>query len=243
MQANVVTNINVDLNEVSKFDDMAQDWWDPNGSCKPLHDLNPLRLAFIQSHCSLATRSILDIGCGGGILTEALSRFSPHVTGIDQSQKVLDIAKSHATALSTPPNYVLETCETYAERLPGTFDIITCMEMLEHVPDPLSVLEAASKLLKPGGDLILSTLNRTPKAFLVAILGAEYVLKMLPKGTHEYEKFIRPSELVQAARFCELELKHIKGISYQLFTKQFYLSEDVAVNYIAHFKKGDAFEG
>lgn len=230
---------NVDPNEIKKFDAMADKWWDKEGECKPLHDLNPIRLEFIQSCCPLSDRAILDVGCGGGILTEALSRFSHFVTGIDQSAKALDVAREHARSLPQPPTYEFSSVEDFAKKHAGTFDIITCMELLEHVPSPPALLQACSTLLKPEGHLIVSTLNRTPKAFLHAIIGAEYVLRMLPKGTHEYQKFILPSELFQWANSNNLHLKKMRGLSYRLLAKSYYLSDDVSVNYIAHYQKGD----
>lgn len=213
------------------------DWWDKEGQCKPLHDLNPLRLAFIQSHCPLNLRKIVDIGCGGGILTESLSHFSNTVWGIDQSAKALEVARDHAKTRTMPPQYELSTAEEFAALYPSQFDVVTCMELLEHVPSPLSVIEACAKLLKPGGHLFFSTLNRTPKAFLFAIIGAEYVLNMLPRGTHDYERFIRPSELAQWSRSYGLILKHLKGVSYQLLSKSYTLSNDVSVNYLMHLEK------
>ncbi|MBS0290069.1 MAG: bifunctional 2-polyprenyl-6-hydroxyphenol methylase/3-demethylubiquinol 3-O-methyltransferase UbiG [Proteobacteria bacterium] len=230
--------MNIDPLEIQKFDEMATDWWDKSGPCKPLHDLNPIRLDFILSHCSIAKGTqVLDIGCGGGILTEALSQFSTSVWGLDQSEKALEVAKNHAQTLSHPPRYEQSTAEAFAKIHPGNFDLITCMELLEHVPDPLSIINACGALLKPGGQLFFSTLNRTPKSFLFAIVGAEYLLKLLPRGTHTYERFIRPSELAQWSRSRGLSLKHIKGISYNLFSKAYYLSHDVSVNYLMHFEK------
>lgn len=229
--------LNVDPLEVKKFDEMALDWWNKSGPCKPLHDLNPHRLSFIQSHCTLSGAKVLDIGCGGGILTEALSQFSAEVWGIDQSQAALNVAAQHAKPLPSSPHYELSTAENFALKHPGTFDVITCMELLEHVPNPLSIIEACATLLKPGADLFFSTINRNPKAYFQAIIGAEYILKWLPKGTHDYERFIRPSELSTWANEKQLNVKHMKGISYNLFNKQFYLSTDVSVNYLMHLQK------
>jgi len=231
--------MNVDQAEIQKFGDMAAYWWDLNGPCKPLHDINPLRLQFIQTHTNLAHKSILDLGCGGGILTEALSTFSAKVTGLDQSCEVLAAARAHAieVGLNSAPLYVESTAEDYAKTNPAQFDVITCMEMLEHVPSPLSILTACSHLLKPGGDLFLSTLNRTPKAFMFAIVGAEYVLNMLPKGTHDYDHFIRPSELNRWAMSQGFRLKSMKGIRYHILTRSFSLSDDVSVNYLMHLQK------
>lgn len=228
---------NVDFEEVKKFDEMAQQWWDPKGPCQPLHLLNPVRLAFIQTCCSLGQKTVVDVGCGGGILTETLSTFAKTVVGLDQSNQALAVAKAHAATLKTPPQYNCTTVETYAAEHPEAFDVLTCLELIEHVPDPLTTLKACAKLVRPGGDLFFSTLNRTPKAFLFAILGAEYILNMLPKGTHRYDRFIRPSELSHWASLCGLEIKHIKGLTYHPFKKSFSLSTDVSVNYLVHCQK------
>lgn len=229
--------MNVDPAEVQKFEAMAAHWWQPEGPCKPLHDINPVRLSFIQSCCDLSQKKILDIGCGGGILTESLSAFSKHVIGLDQSADALKVARDHGIALENPPQYVLATAEDFALSHAQQFDIITCLELLEHVPSPSSIISCASQLLKPKGHLILSTLNRTPKSFVQAILGAEYILRLLPRGTHHFEKFIRPSELAKWAEPYGLTLKAIKGITYHLLSKHYTLSEDVSVNYLMHFVK------
>lgn len=229
--------MNVDFEEVKKFDEMAKYWWDPNGPCQPLHLLNPVRLTFIQSCCALPGKHLIDVGCGGGILSEALSSVAKNVVGLDQASQVLEIAKMHAIALPTPPTYVCSTVEAYADTYPDSFEALTCMELLEHVPDPLAVVKSCAKLVKTGGDLFFSTLNRTPKAFVLAILGAEYVLNMLPKGTHRYDRFIRPSELVAWIEDAGLTVKHIKGLHYHPFDKTFSLTKDVSVNYLLHCKK------
>lgn len=228
---------NIDFDEVHKFDKMAQAWWDPNGPCRALHALNPLRMQFIQSCCRLSSKSVLDLGCGGGILTETLSQFSEQVIGIDVTESLIQIATTHAAALPHPPTYRTVAVEDLAQESDALFDIITCMEMLEHVPAPDQILKACATLLKPGGMLILSTLNRTPRAFFEAIIGAEYVLKLLPKGTHQYERFIRPSELEHWARPFSLYLKKIRGIQYHVLNKSFSLCNKVSVNYLTCFEK------
>lgn len=229
--------MNVDFIEVKKFDEMANVWWDPKGPCQPLHLLNPVRLAFIQSCCTLAQKNVIDVGCGGGILTEVLSRPAKNVVGLDQAKQSLEVAKAHAASLPNPPNYVCATVEEYAEGHPAEFDVLTCMELLEHVPSPRDVIQSCADLVKPGGDVFFSTLNRTPKAFLLAILGAEYVLKMLPKGTHRYDRFIRPSELANWASQAGLTVKHMKGLHYHPLNKTFSLTSDVSVNYLVHCQK------
>lgn len=234
---NVKNSENVDFEEVRKFDEMAKYWWDPKGPCQPLHLLNPVRLAFIQTHCILPQKAIIDVGCGGGILTEALSTFAKNVVGLDQSTQALAVAKEHGATLKTPPQYICTTVEAYAAEHPEAFDVLTCLELIEHVPDPLETLKACAKLVRSGGDLFFSTLNRTPKAFLMAIVGAEYVLNMIPKGTHRYDRFIRPSELAHWASLSGLEVKHIKGLTYHPFKKAFSLSSDVSVNYLIHCQK------
>lgn len=225
---------NIDLNEINKFSELAAAWWDPAGQCKPLHDINPLRLSFITQHCSLTGKKILDIGCGGGILTESLAQYSAQVTGIDMSEAALNAARQHAAANQLGIDYQLTTAEAHATAHPQQYDVVTCMELLEHVPDPVSVIQACRQLVKPGGPVFLSTLNRTPKAFLWAIVGAEYLLKMLPAGTHEYAKFIKPAELAAWLRQHQLTLTALQGLSYNPLTKCYALSEDVSVNYLVY---------
>lgn len=228
---------NIDYNEIKKFDEMAAQWWDLEGPCKPLHQLNPVRLHFIQNCIPLKGKRILDVGCGGGILTESLSKLSPYVMGIDGSDKAITVAKAHAQNLIQKPDYQCITAEEYALHNAGCYEVITCMELIEHVPSPISLLQALSTLLKPNGHLFLSTLNRTPKAFLFAIIGAEYLMRMLPRGTHDYDKFIRPSELVSWANTQQLAIQNLRGVTYKPFMGGFELSDDLGVNYLAHFTK------
>lgn len=230
---------NINQNELNKFNQLSQTWWNPQGPLKTLHQINPLRLKFIQENESLAHKNILDVGCGAGILSEALSQQGAQVTGLDMALDVLSVAQQHAEQLSSPnpPIYHANTAEDYASQYPNTFDVITCMEMLEHVPDPFSIMQALSTLLKPGGALFCSTLNRNLKSYCQAIIGAEYILKLLPKGTHDYESFLRPCELVAMAKRVGLTLKALKGIRYRFLNQSFYLSSDVSVNYLAYFIK------
>jgi 2-polyprenyl-6-hydroxyphenyl methylase/3-demethylubiquinone-9 3-methyltransferase len=225
---------NIDSHEVLKFDSMAADWWNPNGKCKPLHDINPVRLSFIQQHTNLFQQKILDIGCGGGILTESLAQQNAFVTGIDMSPVSLEAARHHAKENSYSIDYQQITAEEMAEKHAGEFDVITCMELLEHVPDPYSLIQACATLIKPGGNIFFSTINRNLKAYGFAILGAEYILRLLPQGTHDYAKFIRPSELAQWARKAGLNIKNLKGMNYNIFTQEYSLSDDVSVNYLVH---------
>lgn len=229
---------NVSTEELEKFAALSEEWWDLDGKCRPLHDLNPVRVQFISDRVRLQNKKVLDIGCGGGILTESLAKRGANVTGIDMSMDVLQVAKEHAETnhLSKQLNYIRTTAEEYAEQteMQETFDIITCMELLEHVPDPLSLIKACRKLIKPNGHLFFSTINRTFKAYLLAIIGAEYALRLLPKGTHQYEKFIRPSELDQALREAHLTLKELAGMAYNPFNRQASLKTDVSINYLAY---------
>lgn len=228
---------NVDTQEIAKFEAVAERWWDRNGEFKPLHDINPLRLNYINERTPLAGRKILDVGCGGGILSEGLAFRGADVTGIDMGQAPLDVARAHAQTQNLAIDYRQIPVEQLAAEMPGTFDIITCMEMLEHVPDPASVVKACATLVKPGGHVFFSTLNRNPKAYLLAIVGAEYVLNMVPRGTHDYLKFIKPSELASWARDNDLAVKDISGLSVNPLTHQFKVGKDADVNYFMHTQK------
>lgn len=218
--------------EVNKFNALAQQWWDTQGPLKPLHALNPLRLQFIKEQIDLKGKHVLDVGCGGGILTESLAKTGAHATGIDLASDVLNVAREHANAQQLTIDYQCIAIETFALQHPHTFDAITCMELLEHVPDPQQVISACKQLLKPNGILFLSTLNRNLKSFLLAIIGAEYVLNLVPKGTHEYAKFITPAELSRLLREEDFEVEQIRGLSYNPLTQTFKLSTDCAVNYL-----------
>ncbi len=230
-------NPNVDPNEIRKFADLAWRWWDRDSEFKPLHDINPLRLNYIDDHAHLQGKNVIDIGCGGGILAESMARRGATVTGIDMGATPLEVAELHALESQVEVTYRQISAEAIATEAPEQFDVVTCMEMLEHVPDPASVIAACANLVKPGGDVFFSTLNRNPKAFALAILGAEYVLNMLPKGTHEYAKFIKPSELERWARSVGLELRNIAGMTYNPLFQSYRLGNDVDVNYLMYFKK------
>lgn len=224
--------MNADLLELQKFSDLAHRWWDPTSEFRPLHEINPLRVEWINSRTSVRGKKILDVGCGGGILTEALARQEAHVTGIDLSDKALKVADLHSLESGVQVRYEKIATEEIALREPGTYDIVSCMEMLEHVPDPGAVVRACAQLVKPGGHLFFSTLNRNPKSYLFAILGAEYVLRLLPKGTHDFGKFIKPAELGQFIRTAGLTLADIKGLTYNPLTKAYSLNQDTSVNYM-----------
>lgn len=233
----MTTHNNVDPAEVAKFNDLAASWWDPEGESKPLHDINPLRLNFIEQHCVLAGHNTIDVGCGGGILTESLAKAGANSTGIDMSEQALDVAKLHALDTGIDVTYQQITAEHKAAESKESFDVVTCMEMLEHVPEPASVVQACADMVRPGGSVFFSTLNRHPKAYLLAVLGAEYIMNMLPKGTHDYQRFIKPSELAQWCRQSGLNVQHIAGIQYNPLNQEFKLGTDVTVNYLLHCSK------
>ena len=230
---------NVHLHEVNKFGSMAERWWDTQGEFKTLHDINPLRIGFIQGYIDITGKRIVDVGCGGGILTEGLAAQGADALGIDLSEELIDVAELHGLESGVNTHYQKISAEALAQEQPESFDHVTCMEMLEHVPDPGSIISACATLVKPDGMVFFSTLNRKPKAYLFAIVAAEHVLKMLPKGTHSYNTFIKPSELCQSARNVGLELQGLVGIEYNPFNKKFNLGKDVDVNYIAAFKRID----
>src|SRR5258706_1240683 len=224
--------INVDPVELQKFSDLAHRWWDPRSEFKPLHDINPLRLGYIERIAGLKDKRVLDVGCGGGILSEAMSVSGARVTGIDVGDKPLKVAQMHLLESGLEVEYRNITVEKLADERPGEFDGITCMELLEHVPYPASTCGACARLLKPGGRCFFSTINRNPKAYLLAILGAEYILNLLPRGTHEYAKFITPAELAAYCRRAELQTEHLIGMTYNPFTRTYSLVADTSVNYI-----------
>jgi len=233
-----MTTINADPAELAKFSDLAHRWWDPESEFRPLHQINPLRLDWIAKLAPLAGAKALDVGCGGGILSDAMARQGAQVTGIDLSTKALKVAQLHALEAQTPGVQYREiSAEDMAAEQPGAFDVVTCMEMLEHVPDPGSVVRACASLVKPGGWVFFSTLNRNPKSFLFAIVGAEYILNLLPKGTHEFARLIKPSELTAWAREAGLNAQGFKGMEYNPFTKRYWLSQDTSVNYLLACRK------
>jgi 2-polyprenyl-6-hydroxyphenyl methylase/3-demethylubiquinone-9 3-methyltransferase len=228
---------NVDHQEIDKFSELAHRWWDPESEFKPLHDINPLRLGWIGRHGGLQGKKVVDVGCGGGILSESMAELGAQVTGIDLSEKALKVARLHLFESGLKIDYRLTAAEDLAQEMPALFDVVTCLEMLEHVPDPASVIQACADLAKPGGWLFFSTLNRNPKSYLFAVLGAEYILNLLPRGTHEYAKFLRPSELAAFCRKAGLELQDIVGMTYNPFTKTYRLEADTDVNYLVACRK------
>ena len=224
--------MNADPLEIQKFSELAHRWWDPTSEFKPLHEINPLRLEWINARVALAGKKVIDIGCGGGILTEAMAKKGADVTGIDLSEKALKVADLHSLESGAQVRYELIAAEDMAAREAGQYDVVTCMEMLEHVPDPAAIVKAAAALVKPGGHVFFSTLNRNPKAYLFAIVGAEYLLRMLPKGTHDYAKFITPAELSRFVREAGLQVDSLKGMTYNPLTKIYALNQDTDVNYM-----------
>jgi len=231
--------MNADPAELRKFDAIAHEWWDPEGPSRPLHELNPVRLEYLERVVGLAGKIIVDVGCGGGILTEAMARAGAEVLGIDLAPAVLEVARTHAAQSGVAVAYRPISAEALAAERPGEFDLVTCMEMLEHVPDPAATVTALAALVRPGGDVVVSTLNRNWLSFMVAIVGAEYVARVLPRGTHEYLKFIRPSELARWARAAGLAAHDLAGIGYDPLTRSFGLSKRTSVNYLAHFRRAE----
>jgi len=229
--------LNADQQELDKFSELAHKWWDPNSEFKPLHDINPLRLDYVDQHAALAGKAVLDVGCGGGILAESMAQRGAQVTGIDLGEKGLKVAKLHLLESGAQVDYRLVAVEELAKEQPGHYDIVTCMEMLEHVPEPASAVRACAELVKPGGHVFFSTLNRNVKSYLFAIVGAEYLLKLLPQGTHDYEKFLKPSELSGFCRSAGLAVEGIVGMSYQPFSKVYSLGSDTSVNYMIHCRR------
>ncbi len=229
--------LNIDPQEIAKFEELASRWWDPDSEFKPLHDINPLRLDFIDQRASLADKTVVDVGCGGGILSESMAQRGANVTGIDMGEAPLSVARLHQLESGVKVEYRQITAEELAEEQPQTYDVVTCLEMLEHVPNPASVIRACAELAKPGGHVFFSTINRNPKAYMFAIVGAEYLLKMLPKGTHDYSKFIKPSELEGWIREADLSLRELTGMSYNPLSRTYSLGHDVSVNYLMYCQK------
>ena len=228
---------NVDPAEIARFQSAASRWWDPQGEMRPLHDLNPVRLDYVERAAGLAGLDVLDVGCGGGLLAEAMARKGARVVGLDLASDLLEVARLHALEAGVPLEYCLESAEEHAAGHAAAYDVVTCMEMLEHVPDPAAVVEALARMVRPGGHVFLSTINRTPRAYALAIVGAEYVLRLLPPGTHTYEKFIRPSELSAWAQAAGLTLADISGLDYDPFTRRAALKSDASVNYLMHVRR------
>jgi 2-polyprenyl-6-hydroxyphenyl methylase / 3-demethylubiquinone-9 3-methyltransferase len=230
-------NVNADPQELAKFGDLAHRWWDPNSEFKPLHDINPLRLGWIDRHCPLRGRTVIDVGCGGGLLSEGMATLGAQVTGIDLSDKALGVARLHLLESGQQVDYRQISAEEMAATRPGAFDAVTCLEMLEHVPDPGSIVRACAQLMKPGGQVFFSTINRNPKAYLFAVLGAEYILNLLPKGTHDYGRFLRPAELARHCREAGLAVAEIIGMSYNPLTRTYSLGRDASVNYLIRARR------
>lgn len=233
-EVKTIQTLNADTLELQKFAELAHKWWDKNSEFKPLHEINPLRLGFIDALANLSGKRVLDVGCGGGILSESMYFKGADTIGIDLGEKALNVAKLHQLESGAKVDYQLISVEQIAVMQPASFDVVTCMEMLEHVPDPASVVAACAKLVKPGGSVFFSTINRNPKAYLFAVIGAEYLLNLLPKGTHDYAKFIKPSELSSWARQAGLDVLSMRGMSYSPLTQHYWLGDDVSVNYLMH---------
>lgn len=231
------TNVNADPQELAKFGDLAHRWWDPNSEFKPLHDINPLRLGWIDRHSPLRDKIVVDVGCGGGLLSEGMATLGARVTGIDLSEKALGVARLHLLESGQQVDYQRISAEDMAAAQPSAFDAVTCLEMLEHVPDPASIVRACAQLVKPGGQVFFSTINRSPKAYLFAVLGAEYLLKLLPKGTHDYARFLRPAELARHCREAGLAVAEIVGMSYNPLTRTYSLGRDTSVNYLIRTRR------
>ncbi len=231
---------NVDPSEIAKFESLAQRWWDPEGDFRTLHDINPLRLDYIARHCDLVGKRVVDIGCGGGILAEAMAVRGANVLGCDLADALLQVARRHAAETTTPIRYRQISAEALAAEAPASFDVVTCLEMIEHVPDPAAIVTACATLARPGAHLFFSTINRNPKAWALAVVGAEYLLNLVPRGTHDYRKFVRPAELARAVRGAGLSMREIIGMTYNPLTRAARLSADVDVNYLLHAIKPDA---
>lgn len=230
-----MTTANVDSAEIRKFDEIADTWWNREGEFKPLHDINPLRVGFIEQHCGgLSGQKVLDVGCGGGILSEAMAKLGAEVSGIDMAEQPLGVATAHAEESGLDINYQTSTAEDFADQHAEQFDVVTCLEMLEHVPNPESVVQSCSRLVKPGGHVFFSTLNRNPKSYLMAIIGAEYIMNMVPRGTHDYQKFITPAELSNYARDNGLQVQNMQGLHYNPLFRSYSLGKNVDVNYLVH---------
>ena len=234
-----MNNTNVDPQELAKFGDLAHRWWDPNSEFRPLHEINPLRLDWIDRAAGLAGKGVLDVGCGGGILAEAMAGRGAIVTGIDLSEKPLGVARLHLYESGQKVDYRQIAAEALADEMPGAFDVVTCMEMLEHVPDPASTVRACAKLVKPNGHVFFSTINRNPKSYLFAVIGAEYILNLLPKGTHDYARFIRPAELARFAREAGLQNEEVIGLHYNPISKRYWLAGGADVNYLMQTTRSD----
>ncbi len=230
---------NVDPQEIAKFEALADKWWDPQSEFRPLHDINPLRLNYIDKHCTLPDKKVVDVGCGGGLLSEGMARRSAKVTGIDMGAAPIAVAKQHAEEQGVEVEYQQIAVDELADQREGQYDLVTCLEMLEHVPDPAAIVKACAKLAKPGGTLVFSTINRNPKSFLFAIVGAEYIMNLVPRGTHEYTRFIRPSELAGWCRDAGLEVTDTSGMTYNPITQIYRIGRDVGVNYLMVARKAD----